>query len=60
MEPLKHPNTIPTKWDKALKFQRGLKKDIKVRVAPLALGPYAEVLTRAQLIEEAIDNESGP
>lgn len=37
-------NTIPTERDKALKFQRGLKQDIKAKVAPLALETYTEVL----------------
>lgn len=53
------PNTIPTERNKALKFQRGLSKDIKVRVSPLALETYAEVLKSAQLIEDAIGEESG-
>lgn len=53
------PNIIPIERNKALKFQRGLGKDIKVRVAPLALETYAEVLKSAQLIEDAIGEESG-
>lgn len=54
------PNTIPTERDKAQKSQRGLSKDIRVGVAPLTMETYAEMLKRAQPIEEAIGNESSP
>lgn len=35
-------NTILFERDVALKFRRGLKQDIKVRVEPLSLDTYAE------------------
>lgn len=50
--------TIPTEREKALKSQRGLKQDFKVRVTPLALETYAEVFKRAQLIEKALRDET--
>lgn len=53
-------NTNSAERDEALKFQRGWTKDIKVRVAPLALETYVEALKRAQWIEEEIGDESGP
>lgn len=51
-------NIVATKCDKALKFQHGLNKEIRVKVVPLVLETFSKVLKRALVIEEDVNEET--
>lgn len=52
------PNLIATERDKAQKFQCGLNKEIRVKVAPFVLETFSEVLKRALVVEEDASEET--
>lgn len=52
------PNLGATERDNALKLKRGLKKKFRVKITPLALYTFSEVLKRALVVKADVIEET--
>lgn len=52
------PNLIATDRDKTRKFQDGLIKTIRDRIAPFLIGEYSDAISMALAIEENLQEKS--